>query len=167
MVNNDTGIQTSFESELKEGNENNFGPNKLLHFLDNSLIDLVNDLQLEGQVTSTVYKGLFEKEITLNNDKPDNFTEILVKYKSTLVTSEAIDVARNQCTLLKLNNDLSKLTGLLSNTAAVKISEFIRKLVYQTSKDHHFDIHLDRDDFYLSLTIYSPKELQSVMIEIF
>ena len=167
MVNNDTGIQTNFESELKEGNENNFGPNKLLHFLDHSLIGLVKDLQLEGQVTSSVYKRLFEKEITLNNDKPDNFTEILVKYKSAQVTGEAIDVAREYCTLLKLNNDLSKLTGLLSNTAAVKIADFIRKLVYQTSKDYHFDIHLDQDDFYLSLTMYSPKELQSVMVEIF
>ena len=167
MVNNDTGIQTNFESELKEGNESNFGPNKLLHFLDLSLIGLVKDLQLDAQVTSSVYNKLFEKEITLNNDKPDNFTEILVKYKSTQVTSEAIDVARNYCTLLKLNNDLAKLSGLLSNTAAVKVADFIRKLVYQISKDYHFDIQLDQDDFYLALTIYSPKELQSVMIEIF
>ena len=80
MVNNDTGIQTNFESELKEGNENNFGPNKLLYFLDQSLINLVKDLQLKAEITSSVYKQLFKKEITLNNDKPDNFTEILIKY---------------------------------------------------------------------------------------
>lgn len=167
MVKNNTEFQAKFESELKEGNENNFGPNKLLHFLDNSLISLVKDLQLEYQITSSVYKQLFEKEITLNNDKPDNFTEILVKYKSAQVGSDGIDVARKQCTLLKLNNDLSKLTGLLSNTAGVKIADFIRKLVYQTSKDYLFDIHLDQDDFYLSLTIYSPKELQSLVVEVF
>lgn len=166
-MNNDTGIQTNFESELKEGNENNFGPNKLLHFLDQSLIDLVKDLQLEGEVTSSVYKRLFEKEVTLNNDRPDNFTEILVKYKSAQVTGEAIDVTRRQCTLLKLNQDLAKLNGLLSNVSASKVGDFIRKLVYQTSKDYFFDIELDQDDFYLSLTVYSPKELQSVVVEIF
>lgn len=167
MVNNGTGIQTNFESELKEGNENNFGPNKLLHFLDHSLIGLVKDLQLEGEVTSSLYKRLFKKEITLINDKPDNFTEILVKYKSAQVTGEAIDVARRQCTLLKLNQELEKLNGLLSNVSAVKVGDFIRKLVYQTSKDYFFDIELDRDDFYLSLIVYSPKELQSVVVEIF
>ena len=167
MVNNDTVIQTNFESELKEGNENNFGPNKLLYFLDQSLINLVKDLQLKAEITSSVYKQLFKKEITLNNDKPDNFTEILIKYKSAQVTGEAIDTVRRYCTLLNLNNDLSKLDGLISSTAALKISDFIRKLVYQTSEDYHFDIHLDQDDFYLSLTVFSPKEFQSVVIEIF
>jgi hypothetical protein len=49
-VNNDTVIQTNFESELKEGNENNFGPNKLLYFLDQSLINLVKDLQLKAEI---------------------------------------------------------------------------------------------------------------------
>ena len=34
-------------------------------------------------------------------------------------------------------------------------------------EDYHFDIHLDQDDFYLSLTMFSPKEFQSVVIEIF
>lgn len=158
---------SNIETDLKEGNDDNFGPNKLLYFLDVSLVELVNSLQLQHSVTSSVYKNLFEKEVTLSNDKPDNFTEILVKYKSAQGYSDSVAFVKKHCTLLKLNQELMKLNGALSNIAATKIADFIKKIVYETSRDYFFEIEVDQDDFYLSLTVSSPRELQSLVIEIF
>lgn len=167
MSNNDTEIQVDFQSDLKEGNENNFGSNKILKILDHALIDLVKDLSLESEVTSSVFNKLFKKEVTLNNDKPDNFTQVLVKYKSAQVTGGSIDVTRSPSKLCNLNHHLDKLHDMLSNVAASKIGEFIRRLVCQTSNECLYEIEIDKDEFYLTLTVYSPKDMQSIVVEVF
>lgn len=167
MVNNETGNQSDFSTDLKEGNEGNFGSNNLLQSTDTCLIDLMAGLKMEHEVSTSMYDRLFTKEVVLSNDKPDNFSEITVKYKSTDVTGGNINVIRTDHTIQKLNHELSKLNGVLSNVSAVKISDFIRKLVYQMPKDFIFNIDVGREDFYVSVTIYSPRDLQSVTIEIF
>ena len=167
MVNKNDNTQKAIATELKEGNENNFGPNKLLHFVDNAVIALVHDLKLEVESNHTLYKKLFEKEYNLFENGRGDFTEILVKYKSSTVDGTSVNLVKKPMDLAKFNNELNKLNTNLSPYYSNKIAEFIKKIVYPVSEDHIFDLQIDTSDFYLNLDVYSAKDLQSLTVEIF
>ena len=168
MLNN-TSEKSDFllKKILDENNEGNFGPSKFLLFLDNSICELCSSLKLTGLVSSNVYNNLYTKEITLDSRQPNNFNELTIKYKSGNAISHGVDVTYEHHTMLKLNHELSKLEQILSKVAANKIIEFIRKLVYYNSKDNRFDIEVYTDELHLSLTLFSPKEMQSVTVSLY
>lgn len=167
MVNKNDNTQKAIAAELKEGNENNFGPNKLLHFVDSAVIALVSDLKLEVESNHTLYKKLFEKEYNLIENGRGGFTEILIKYKSSAVDGGSVNLVKKPMDLAKFNNELIKLNTNLSPYYSNKIIEFIKKIVYPVSEDHIFDLQIDTSDFYLNLDLCSPKDLQSLTVEIF
>lgn len=167
MVNKEKENQSNTEIDLKEGNEGNFGSSTFLNCIDQSCKDLALSLGLSTAVNSVVYKNLFTKEIVLDNHQADNFCQVVVKYSSAHSDGSRLTATRANHTMLNLNRELAKLNKTLLTTSAAKIEEFVRKLVFFKAEEITFDIEVEVDEFYLSLIIYSAKDLHSVRVEIF